>query len=408
MPNEAINATLDLEGLLVLGVSVHDGVAEVVVESQAPAARCPRCLSPTSVIKGRPISLVRDLPISGHQVVLLWRKKRWICRPCSSSFTESHPEIPTRARMTTRFRRQLAEEAAFCGNFTGTAARHRVSYHSVAVAHKQGAELIAASKVAMAPRAIALDECSFGAGHDYVTVVSDLGRSCTYDVVKGRHEQELRAWMRTLPQSFFDSVEVVVADLWPPYRRIVKAFLPDAVVVADKFHVIRLGCDAIDRVRKRVQGSKRSRGDRTHVWVVRKILARDPATLRPEQAAALRTALDAEPELATAHRLLQLLRRIYACTDRHSASHALDLFVDTTESTELGEFRYAARALRRRREQILNYFDTRVTNALAEGTNTKIQLVKRQAFGLRSFPSFRHRILVQCGRPKPTEPRLIA
>ncbi|MQB02464.1 MAG: hypothetical protein GEU78_20015 [Actinobacteria bacterium] len=100
MPQEATNAALDLEGLEVLGVAAFEQVIEVVVESRFEAGSCRSCGGIAAEPRERPETLVRDLPMCGRPVILRWRKRRWRCTYCSKTWTESHPQVPPRTRMT--------------------------------------------------------------------------------------------------------------------------------------------------------------------------------------------------------------------------------------------------------------------------------------------------------------------
>jgi transposase len=108
MLEQAIKTALDLEGLEVVGIAAFEELIELVVESRFEAGSCRTCGGIAAEPKERPEILVRDLPMSGRTVVLRWRKRRWRCGYCGSTWTETHPEIPARARMTLRFKRHLA------------------------------------------------------------------------------------------------------------------------------------------------------------------------------------------------------------------------------------------------------------------------------------------------------------
>jgi transposase len=303
---------------------------------------------------------------------------------------------------------RLGDEAVKRGNFSSVATDYGVSYSTVARAHQDLATLVAEAAIEQAPRAVTLDETRFRAGHDYITIVSDVERSRPVDVIKGRHDRDLERWFRSRDPQWLLGIQVVACDLWPPFLRAAARWLPHAAVVADRFHVMRSFVVALDRMRKRIQGRARSRGPRSHIYAVRGALLADPRSLDLNQGLKLHAVLASEPELAVGHGLVRLLRAVYDCRDRASAERAMQVLIDTAEACDVPEFRSALASIVRHRHEILNYFDHFVTSALAEGTNTKTKLIKRQAYGMRNFGNFRERIMLACGRPKPGKPRLIA
>ncbi len=160
MPDQAINATLDLEGLEVLGASISSESIELVIQSRLEAGSCQRCGGIAAEPKERPQVLVRDLSVSGHAVMVRWIKRRWRCGYCSQTWTESHPQIPPRARMTVRFKAHLAQQAIREKNFSQVAATSGVSYDTVARAHRARAELFERERSNPPPRVLAIDEAA--------------------------------------------------------------------------------------------------------------------------------------------------------------------------------------------------------------------------------------------------------
>jgi transposase len=402
MPGKAINATLDLEGLEVIGVVAFGDLIELVVESRFDAGACRSCGGLAPEPKERPEVLVRDLAISGRPVVLRWRKRRWRCTYCHSSWTEVHLQIPPRARMTLRFKEQLASQAAAQGNFSQVAAQEAVSYDTVARAHKARADLVRQRRSRPAPKVISIDEAAMRKGQNYNTVISDVLARYVVDTVEGRGEKQLVRWFSSLDEEVREGIEVVVMDLWDPYRAIIARALPHAVRVADKFHVIRMGNLALDRVRARCQGrgTKRKTGWPRRLFECRFALLRSSENARPDDAERLAVIFDVFPEVHQAWRLKEGLREVYEERDPLDAAVALDLWLQLVDRAGIPEFNKLAATVRRWRDEILNHFTYRMTNAYAEGVTNRIKVIKRQAYGFRSFTNFQDRILVQCGTPK--------
>ena len=352
--------------------------------------------------KERPQVLVRDLAISGRPVVLRWRKRRWRCTYCQASWTEAHPQIPPRARMTLRFREHLANQAVAQGNFSQVAGQEGVSYDTVARAHKARADLLRAQRRPPTPKVISIDEAAMRKGQSYNTIISDVLARYVIDTVEGRSEKALVRWFSSLDEEVREGIEVVVMDLWDPYRAIISRALPHAVRVADKFHVLRLANLALDRVRARSQGrgNKRKTGWPRRLFECRFALLRSSENARPDDAERLAVIFNVFPEVHRAWCLKEGLREVYEESDPLDAAMALDVWLQLMERARIPEFDKLARTVRRWRSEILNHFVYRMTNAYAEGITNRVKVIKRLGYGFRNFTNFRDRILVQCGTPK--------
>ncbi|CAN5530233.1 ISL3-like element ISPpu12 family transposase [soil metagenome] len=402
MPEEAINATLGLEGLEVLGIARFEHLIEVIVESRFDAGSCHRCGGIAAEPKERPEVFVRDLSMSGRPVVLRWRKRRWRCTYCSKTWTESHPQVPPRARMTLRFKEHLATRAAAQGNFSKVALSERVSYDTVARAHKERADLVRKLRPRLAPKVISIDEASVRRGFNYNTVVTDVLARYVIGTIPGRRQDALVRWFADLDEEVREGIEVVIMDMARFYRASINRILPHAVVVVDKFHVIRAANYALDRVRGRLQGRKpRSTGGwPRRLFRCRFALLRSTDNLRDQDRSSLTAVFDVFPEMGQAQRLKEGLREVFESADRTEAALALEIWFQHVKRADLPEFNSLAKMIGWWREELLNHFTYRMTNAYAEGITNRIKVIKRQAYGVPNIANFEDRILVQCGMPK--------
>lgn len=400
MRDEAINATLDLDGLEVLGTSVSADTIEFVVQSSFDAGSCRRCGGIAAEPKERPQVLVRDLSVSGHAVILRWVKRRWRCGYCALTWTESHSQIPPRARMTMRFKAHLATHAIREKNFSQVAAAEGVSYDTVARAHRARFELLEQRRVAPPPRVLAIDEAAVRKGHSYCTVISDPEHRYVIDTVPKRDGIGLMTWLLQLPPEVTDNIEAVVLDMFGPFHQAVAAALPGVPRVADKFHVLRNVNLALDRQRSRIQGRGHKTGARRRLFRKRFLLLRALERLSVADRHRLDALFFDHPELARGWHLKEGFRAIYEASSRDEAASMLERWFEVALASGIPEFAKLARNLTGWRAELLAFFDFRTTNGYAEGITNRIKVIKRQAYGVPSFPSFRRRILVECGMPK--------
>jgi transposase len=181
-------------------------------------------------------------------------------------------------------------------------------------------------------------------------------------------------------------------DMHEPFRQAVRMCLPQAKVVADKFHFIRHINGAMDKVRSRLQGGSR-RGKKRDLFQSRYILLKGAERLTGWEKEKLNQLFCRYPELGRAWALKESFRTWYKGTDRRRAEEELELLKAKIANDSLYEFHELLHTFANWGEEILNYFDYRITNGFVEGKNNRIKTIKRMAYGYRNMNNFRMRIL---------------
>src|SRR6185436_1296441 len=174
-----------------------------------------------------------------------------------------------------------------------------------------------------------------------------------------------------------------------PFRNFARGFFPKALLVADKFHVLRLLFPAINRYRKAITGDKRT-------LPVRRLLLKNGCDLSLEMRWRLNRWLDNHPELQQLYHWKEGLAGFYRIRGYERASRALTSMTDKMALSPLPEIHTLRRTLMRWRFEILAYFASGLTNGRTEGFNNKAKVVKRRAYGYRSFRNYRLRLLNAC------------
>ncbi len=184
-------------------------------------------------------------------------------------------------------------------------------------------------------------------------------------------------------------MRVVAIDMSDPYKSFARRFFPNAVIVADKFHVLRLLTPAINRYRKAITGDQRTNP-------IRRLLLRNGNTLDARSRWAVRTWLAEHPDLRELYEAKEALSAFYRVRSYPQAARILTGFTDRLASSVVPELKTFRATLMRWRNEVLAYFQTRATNGMTEGFNGKAKLVKRRAYGYRSFTNYRLRLLNAC------------
>jgi len=169
------------------------------------------------------------------------------------------------------------------------------------------------------------------------------------------------------------------------YIRAVKDHLPEAVLVFDHFHVVKLMNDKLTKLRRALQDKAEAE---------EKEVLKNPWRLREErdEGKRLKAALDLNAPLAAAYYLKEDLRQLWSLPNKESAASFLGDWIARARATGIGQMRQMADTLSLYKDGVLAYYDVPISTGPLEGTNTKIKLLQRQAYGYRDQEFFRLRI----------------
>ena len=247
-----------------------------------------------------------------------------------------------------------------------------------------------------------IDEIALEKGHgNFVLVLSAPEEGCVLDVLPDRERKTLEQWLDGLAPEVKQAIQVVNLDMWEPYTLAVKAKLPHANIVVDRFHVMKNLNHCLTMARREIQRNA-SNEVKEQLKGSRWVLVKNQTDLNEKQRAKLESLYQASPELKVCHQLKEQFRTIFeTVTDREQARAALLRWIKQVEKQSVPALQSFLVTLKNWFDLILNYFVERWTNAFAEGVNNKIKLIKHRAFGFTNFDHFRLRILVECA-PNPT------
>jgi transposase len=403
---DQVSRLVGLDDFRVHGVIEEGDQLDLEVELITRARSCPHCSGTKLEVHERPVVLVRDLSLCGRRANLRWRKRRYRCKGCRRTHTESAPEVPARQRHTQRFRARLAERARSGGAHAEIAREEHTSRYQVGHAMRIAAAGAISSRPVL-PKRLSFDEAAHRKGYgNLATVVSDLDQKRVHEVLDGRSRAVLERYLGSLSEEERLGVSVVCIDLYAPYRSAVRAKLPAATIVADPFHVVRGAGEALDSVRRTRQRELRAKeqGRKTlratwnpRLYRARHLLLRGKERLTEPQRRRLCELFGEDPAIAEAWWLKESLRSVYAAAERAEAARRLERFFAAVDRSGHQPFAAYVNGISPWREEILAYFDQPASNGYAEGVINKVKVIKRRAYGLPSFESFRERVLVACG-----------
>jgi transposase len=240
---------------------------------------------------------------------------------------------------------------------------------------------------------IAIDEICVGKGHRYLTVVLNLLSGAVVFVGNGKGADALKPFWKRLRRSHA-KVEAVAIDMSVAYISAVRNNLKRAVLVFDHFHVIKLMNEKLSALRRQLFHELTAAGKKL-LKGISWLLLKNEENLDPKKKEKQRLdrALELNKPLALAYYLKEHLRQIWKQPGKAMARMVLEDWLSLARASGVGMLERFADTLEKYQEGILNYYDYRISTGPLEGTNTKIKLLQRQAYGFRDHAFFKLKIL---------------
>lgn len=371
-------------------------MSRIVVHVERTQFRCPACggvhVSTYPIRERR----VHGVPDGNTPVEIVFTTHRIYCPDCGSSSVE---KVPFLAGAKSRVTKSLANTVmGFRGGMSirQVAEALHLSWDQVKSIEKsrlaRGFAHVSLAKV----EALTIDEMYLfpKAASDMkcVTIVRDAKTGDVLHVGDGRGADALKGFERRL-RRHRRRIRHVCMDMSGAYARWVRAFLPDADVVYDHFHVVKAMNDRLDKVRRRTMGSLDA-DLRKVVKGQRFTLTRNAESLSPKESARLREMRGTFSELSDVYAMKEHLRGIYSFAQyEYGARLLLEDWCATARLTKVPELVSMAKTVEDHMEGILGYWrHGKACNSGAEGFNNKVRWLVRQAYGLRDREYFRLKI----------------
>lgn len=353
---------------------------------------CKHCGSLKTVRAGRATSVVREESIRQVALWLKIHKHRIYCKDCKRTFTETAPGVFPRRKSTQRFRKVVAQACGRMSDLSTVSRFHSVSHGFAYKVYYEQVEMKLRERMSEVrwPEVVGLDEHFFRRHKgltEFVTMITDLKKRKTFEMVHGKDHQSLWSQLESIPGR--ENVKVVVIDMSSTYKSFVQKFFPNAVMVADKFHVLRLFTPHLMRTGKEIHGHRQElKTRRKLLWSRVKL----DYFVRVEIDQYLRS----HNKLSELYKWKEKLFEIYRIKGYGRARVAFTKLIESMKSSSLGEVQRLRRTFMRWKEEILRYFENGYTNAFTERMNGTGKLVQRRAFGYKSFRNYRLRTLSAC------------
>ena len=384
--NDYTAKILGMEDVIVNEVVENDTELHIHIEMPQREHECPRCSERTNRVHDYKLQVKRDSPIRSRNTYLHLRKRRYVCLSCAKRFYEKVPFVPKYHQVTRNVIHGVLDAMKDMRSMKEIGKAFNISGTSVA----RYFDVLSFGKPHLS-QAIAIDEFRGNSGGEkFQCILTNPKKRMLLDIMSSRKADELGRYF----QEFKDrnNVQFIVMDLSPLFRSIARAYFPQAKIIADKYHVMRLVDFAFENVRKNEQ-NKFSKDFRREFKRSKSLLRKSWKDLDETQQFEVVSMLNISTRLAKAYHLRNEFRKIFKLSNRADASKALGDWIMLMEFEKLEEFKSLSTTFREWNSEILNIFEYGLTNAYTEGSNNKTKVLKRIAYGMRNFERFRKRRL---------------
>jgi len=355
--------------------------------------RCPECGSRDLVRRGCVWREFHGIPIGRKKVVIGLPVQRVLCQACGVLRQVKVGFASSRRRYIQAFERYVVELARRMTLLD--VSRHLgVSWDTVKEIQKRHLGRRYARPRLKGVRFLAIDEIAVRKGHKYLTVVLDLERGVVVFVGDGKGANSLAPFWRQLKRSQAQ-VQAVAIDISPAYAQAVTTHLPQATIVYDHFHLVRLFNEALTDLRRSLQREAESNKGKQVVKGIRWLLLKRSERLNDarNERQRLQAALELNAPLAAAYYLKEDLGQMWKQNTKQQAAEFLTDWIERVRATGIPQLNTVAQTFEDHQEGILAYYDYPITTGPLEGINNKIKTLKRQAYGFRDLEFFKLRIL---------------
>ena len=366
---------LQLKYVQALSSDVRDDVSIIDAQILAQPLECPFCKAANPYRHDSREQEFADAPIRGQKVRIRFQRQRYRCRACRKAFFEPLVGFSAKRNMTQRLVHYIAKDSLI-RTFADVAKDVGVDVQTVRSVFLDFSDWLRANHPIATPRIMGIDEAKRAKA--LCTVLTDLERREYFDMLPSRKAAPLNAYLSKMPDK--EKVQVVAMDLHQGFVTAIARHMPQAVRVADRYHVARLAQNAFDQAHVEARKPLPT-GERLAMFRNRGLLALRDRRLTGAERAKVAEILAPFPLLQAAHAAKESFLAIYEAPNKQQASRQLSIWLAALPAELSRYFRPLITAVSNNREIILNYFTHRYTNAFTEAANGISKLLQQTGRG---------------------------
>lgn len=392
MSTSLLYHAFSIRGYEYVRTEYQGGNVVFTIQQDPKTLRCEACGSRDVRPRGRVERRFQSLPIGSRPTVVVLPIPRVACQACGM-VRQVKLEFADPRRTYTRAFERYALELSRSMTILDVARHLGVSWDIIKDIQKRDLSRRYSKPKLKDLRQIAIDEIAVAKGHRYMTVVLDLESGAVVFVGDGKGGDALKPFWKRLRRCKA-KVAAVAMDMSPAYNDAVATHLPDAMIVYDRFHVMKLFNEKLSDLRR----SLYHRADKEQKKILkgsRWLLLKAPENLDVEhdEKARLKAALKLNRPLTLAYYMKEDLRRFWEQPGKTFATAFLNDWLRRAKASGVLMLVKMVKTLEKHRAGLLAYYDFPISTGPLEGTNNKIKTMKRQAYGFRDHEFFKLKIL---------------
>jgi len=387
---------INLPNFEIIDMSESEYDYRFLIKSTAPPpSHCPKCGTVPNLYKhGKKDQLFFDLPMHAKRVGLIIRRQRYRCLECEETFFENLSDMNDSRSVTNRLIDWI-QEASLEKTFTSVAEEIGVDEKTVRNIFKDYVAELEAQTDFRTPEWLGIDEIHLL--KNYRCVITDVENKSVIDILRKRNKDTVISYLSKLQD--IDKIELVTMDMWNPYKSAVNTVIPHAKIVIDKFHVVKLANESLEKIRK-ANRQNVSAKERRQLMRDRYVLLTRRKDLNDfDDQIKLQVWTDKFPLLGQAYELKEQFFDIYEVESINEAYQLYQNWLSNVPKELMTYFEDLIKAMNNWEEEIFNYFNSPITNAYTESLNRLIKTMNHIGRGY-SFEALRAKILFTQGYRK--------
>jgi transposase len=388
-----LNELWDVSGVT-LDVSAKS--VTISLEYRGRGGACPECGAECGLKDHAPERTWRHLDTMQFETLLKARIPRVNCGACGVK-TMAVPWGEKHSRFTLMFEAFAIDVLQCAGSVKAGAALLGLSWDAAHEIMKRAVDRGLQTRQLEGVRCVGIDEKSFGSGQDYVSVMVDVNDSRVLEVAEGRTSKSADVLWNSLSEQQKSQISAVTIDMWQAYENSVAVHAPQAEIVFDRFHISKHLNEGVDKVRRDEHRELKQRGDE-RLTGTRYLFLFNAEQLDNDRQQELNALQKQQLRTSRAWAIKDYFRWFWDEPDAIAGREFFNHWYNWAIRSRLEPMKKVARMLKQRVDNILTWFRHRITNSTAEGFNSRIQSLKSNARGFRSFNNYRTRILFFCGK----------
>jgi transposase len=395
---KTINEIINIEGMSATAYKLIDEIGLVIFlqrnETKVPCSKCGRL---SGNLHQNHSLTIRDLSMGEHHVYLRINRRQMNCIDCKKKFSEEFDFVKKKSLFTNRFKHKIVEET-INSDIKNVAERHGLSEQEVETIIKE-AGLALINKKPKNLKRLGLDEIAFVKGQkNYCAVLVDLDTNQLIAILPKRTQEEIRTCLESWGAETLSQITEVSIDLFTSYKSLAEELMPNAQVVADRFHVMKQINEELDKERRKLKREinkiedKHEKEEKIEAMTHSKYaLLKNEKDLNELQKEKLIEIKEVFPGLSVIHRIKESFRDIFEAENNWLSG--LIKIAEWMKEAQ-AKFPQSFGTIKRWIGEIIAYFDNKTTQGAVEGINNKIKLVKRRGYGFRNFNNFQIRCVL--------------